>query len=46
MGIVVSKTNHILILKGDEEWIFPKGHVELDENLIGMNDLRTESGLP
>ena len=46
-GIVVSRTNHILILKNDEEWIFPKGHVELDENLIdtACREVYEESGV-
>lgn len=47
MGIVISKTNHVLILKSDEEWVFPKGHVELNEKLTdtACREVYEESGI-
>lgn len=50
MGIVLSKTGpdlEVLILENDREWVFPKGHVEEGEDLIGaaIREVQEETGV-
>ncbi|MBS4536680.1 NUDIX domain-containing protein [Clostridium sp. D2Q-14] len=51
MGIVVAKLNLqkilVLILNCDDEWVFPKGHVELGESWIdaACREVKEESGV-
>lgn len=47
MGIVISKGGQVLLLNSDGEWVFPKGHVEHEEDYVeaAIREIKEESSV-
>lgn len=50
MGIVLCQNTpapEVLLLENDSEWVFPKGHVEESEDLVGaaIREVKEETGV-
>ena len=45
MAIVISNSKKVLVLNNEEEWVFPKGHVETNEEYIdaAIRELKEET---